>query len=108
MSKGRDFRGPKKRGFDDDAPSPYDTRPQRPSRGFGGGGSAFGAPSSGFGGGGFGGGGLGGGDMGGAVSGPTVDAVVKWFKSEKGFGFVERSNGSGDGFVHIGFLPAPS
>ncbi|HWX14211.1 MAG TPA: hypothetical protein VNY06_05050, partial [Methylocella sp.] len=25
MSKGKDFRGPKKRGFDDDGPSPYDS-----------------------------------------------------------------------------------
>ncbi len=30
MSKGRDFRGPKKRGFDDDGPSPYE--PPRQSR----------------------------------------------------------------------------
>lgn len=104
MSKGRDFRGPKKRGFDDDAPSPYDTRPQRPARSFGGGG--FGAPSPGFGGAGFGGGGGGfGGDTGASAPvGPTVDAVVKWFKSDKGFGFVELSNGAGDAFLHIGAL----
>ena len=92
MSKGRDFRGPRKRGFDDDMPSsPYESRPSRPaSRPFG-----SGAPS------GFG----GGGDM--VVpppAGPTVDAVVKWFKADKGFGFVELQNGQGDAFLHIGAI----
>jgi CspA family cold shock protein len=33
-------------------------------------------------------------------SGPPVRAVVKWFKPEKGFGFVELSDGSGDAFLH--------
>jgi CspA family cold shock protein len=33
---------------------------------------------------------------------PAIDAVVKWFKSDKGFGFVELSNGTGDAFLHIG------
>ena len=85
MSKGRDFRGPKKRGFDDDGPSPYDpprSRSPRPS--FGPGGGAELAPPA----------------------GPSVDAIVKWFKSDKGFGFVELSNGSGDAFLHIGALQA--
>lgn len=91
MSKGRDFRGPKKRGFDDDGPVPYESRPARPSRSFGGGG---------FGGGGFEGGGV----SAPAPTGPVVDAVVKWFKSDKGFGFVELSNGTGDAFLHIGAL----
>jgi CspA family cold shock protein len=92
MSKGRDFRGPRKRGFDDDMPSsPYESRPSRPAaRPFG-----SGAPS------GFG----GGGDMMAAPpAGPTVDAVVKWFKADKGFGFVELSNGAGDAFLHIGAI----
>jgi CspA family cold shock protein len=39
-------------------------------------------------------------------SSPSVDAIVKWFKGEKGFGFVELSNGSGDAFLHIGALQA--
>ncbi len=92
MSKGRDFRGPKKRGFDDDGPSPYDaprvSRTPRP---------AFGGAPSGFG---------GGPDLGGssAPSAATVDAVVKWFKGDKGFGFVELANGAGDAFLHIGAL----
>src|SRR5437868_2981816 len=37
-------------------------------------------------------------------SGPPVSAVVKWFKSEKGFGFVELSDGSGDAFLHASVL----
>ncbi|MGD9616078.1 MAG: cold-shock protein [Alphaproteobacteria bacterium] len=37
-------------------------------------------------------------------SGPVVSAVVKWFKSEKGFGFVELSDGSGDAFLHATVL----
>jgi CspA family cold shock protein len=41
-----------------------------------------------------------------APAGPVVDAVVKWFKSEKGFGFVELSEGGGDAFLHVGTLHA--
>ncbi len=90
MSKGKDFRGPRKRGFDDDGPMPYDSRQSRPprqsfDRGF--------SPPP---------------DMGGApVGGPSpasVDATVKWFKTDKGFGFVELGNGTGDAFLHIGAL----
>jgi len=33
-------------------------------------------------------------------SGPPVSGVVKWFSPEKGFGFVELSDGSGDAFLH--------
>ena len=36
-----------------------------------------------------------------ARSGPEIDATVKWFNPEKGFGFVELSDGSGDAFLHI-------
>ena len=35
-----------------------------------------------------------------APSGPPVQGVVKWFSPEKGFGFVELSDGSGDAFLH--------
>ncbi len=38
------------------------------------------------------------------ASGPTVDATVKWFKADKGFGFVELADGSGDAFLHIGAI----
>ena len=33
-------------------------------------------------------------------SGPPVRGVIKWFNPEKGFGFVELSDGSGDAFLH--------
>jgi CspA family cold shock protein len=36
--------------------------------------------------------------------GPELGASVKWFNSEKGFGFVELSDGSGDVFLHINAL----
>ena len=39
-----------------------------------------------------------------APMGPSVDAVVKWFNSEKGFGFAELTDGSGDAFLHIAVL----
>ena len=93
MSKGKDFR-PRKRGFDDDdGPMGYDPRGgHRPARTpFGGG---FDAP--------------GGVPMppmpGGAPNPAAIDATVKWFKGDKGFGFVELSNGAGDAFLHIGAL----
>ena len=35
-----------------------------------------------------------------SASDPPVRAVVKRFNPEKGFGFVELSDGSGDGFLH--------
>jgi CspA family cold shock protein len=83
MGKGRDFRGPRRRGFDDDMPQPYEPPPIRPSRPFG---------SS---------------DIGAApATGPIVDATVKWFNAEKGFGFTELADGSGDAFLHIGALHA--
>src|ERR1700738_4392851 len=39
-----------------------------------------------------------------APSGPPVRAVVKWFKPERGFGFVELTDGSGDAFLHATVL----
>ncbi len=90
-SKGRDFREPRRRGFDDDGPSGFDTRgsggarqPSRPFGSPGGGGSGFGGTP--------------------VPTGPELSATVKWFKSDKGFGFVELSDGSGDAFLHIGAL----
>ncbi|WP_347400913.1 cold-shock protein [Roseicella aquatilis] len=38
------------------------------------------------------------------ASGPEVEATVKWFNPEKGFGFVELGNGSGDAFLHVSVL----
>jgi CspA family cold shock protein len=34
-------------------------------------------------------------------TGPPVRAVVKWYNPDKGFGFVELANGSGDAFLHV-------
>src|SRR5277367_3407419 len=96
MSKGKDFRAPRKRGFDDDGPMPFEPK-TRSSRAFGGG------PDSGFGGASLGGPG---GAAAAPVSGPTVDAVVKWFKADKGYGFVELANGGGDAFLHANALHA--
>ena len=93
MSKGKDFR-PRKRGFDDDGPMSYESRP-RPARAHGGG------PDSGFGGPPM------GGQSGPIDSGaPPVDAVVKWFKADKGYGFVELAGGAGDAFLHANALHA--
>lgn len=66
----------RRRGFDDDQPRPdepgWGAPPARP---------AYRAPPV----------------MG---SGPETDAVVKWYNPDKGFGFVELSDGSGDAFMH--------
>ena len=37
-------------------------------------------------------------------SGPPVQAVVKWFRADRGFGFVELADGSGDAFLHASVL----
>ncbi len=94
MSKGKDFRGPRKRGFDDDGPSPFDSPRQfrqprsfdRPPMGGGFGGEFAPPPAT------------------GASAANAVDAVVKWFKGDKGFGFVELANAGGDAFLHINAL----
>ena len=41
-----------------------------------------------------------------APTGPVIDGVVKWFNAEKGFGFVELADGSGDVFLHAAALEA--
>ena len=92
MGRGRDFRGPSKRGFDEGGSEPQWPDQLPPS-------------SGGYGGGGYGGGG--GFDRGGpprgtpVATGPERDATVKWFNKDKGFGFVELGDGSGDAFLHI-------
>lgn len=79
------------RGFDDDFGSDrpsYNDRPSFGDRGFDRAPSMdaprYGGPPAGF--------------------GPEVAATVKWFNPEKGFGFVELSDGSGDVFLHINAL----
>src|ERR1700761_9670240 len=87
MSRGNQFREPRRRGFEDDFAPSHSRRDGPPSRGFGGGGGhAPAAPS--------------------VPSGPTVEAKVKWFNPEKGFGFVELSEGGSDAFLHINALHA--
>jgi cold shock protein len=82
MGKGRD-RGPRRRGFDDDFYSPPPARHDRPQQSF------QRAPRESA-----------------APSGPAIDAIVKWFTPDKGFGFVELADGSGDAFLHIAVLQA--
>jgi CspA family cold shock protein len=74
-SRDRDFRPARRRGFDDDNFEP-------PRRSFGSspqfGAQRFEAPA-----------------------GPPVQAVVKWYNPDKGFGFVQLADGSGDAFLHV-------
>ena len=71
----RTFRGPRRRGFDDDVYAP-----RRPR--------AFGAPASRL----------------PIPSGPPIRATVKWFSPEKGFGFVVLDGDRGDAFLHASVL----
>jgi cold shock protein len=82
MRKGKGFREPRRRGFDDDEPFGHDIRATRPSRPFGG---LSREPMA---------------------EGPAAEATVKWFNPEKGFGFAELADGSGDAFLHIAALQA--
>ena len=75
MGRGRDFRGPRRRGFNDDD-FPLADVPDFGSR------RPFSAPPP-------------------MAEGPETDAVVKWFNGQKGFGFVELADGSGDAFLHV-------
>jgi CspA family cold shock protein len=36
--------------------------------------------------------------------GPPITATVSWYNSEKGFGFVQLADGSGDAFLHVSAL----
>jgi cold shock protein len=40
----------------------------------------------------------------GTPTGPVIRAVVKWFRADRGFGFVELADGSGDAFLHASVL----
>nr|WP_113890080.1 cold shock domain-containing protein [Roseiarcus fermentans] len=85
MNKGKDFWTPRRHGFDDDGPLSYERRDVSRGRSS----RPEGAIEEPF--------------AGGAASSanvPTVDATVKWFKDDKGFGFVELENGQGDAFLH--------
>ena len=80
MGRGRDFRGPRRRGFNDDD-FPLADMPDFGSR------RPFSAPPP-------------------LAEGPETDAVVKWFNGQKGFGFVELADGTGDAFLHVAVLQA--
>jgi CspA family cold shock protein len=67
---------PRRRGFDDDQPSTPDINWGSLNRS---------SPSP-------------------AAFGPTQPATVKWFNPEKGFGFVNMNDGSGDVFLHCAVL----
>ena len=109
MSRDYAPRAPRRRGFDDDDYSPRDKNSRRathsgpptggesaPSSGGyqSGGGSSYQGNSA----------GSGGGFRQAPAGGPPIDATVKWFNAEKGFGFVELGDGTGDAFLHIGVL----
>lgn len=79
LIRDRNFRQPRRRDFDDDGYDPH-------LRDFGGAPPRFPTPRF------------------EAPSGPPIRAVVKWFKPERGFGFVELSDGSGDAFLHASVL----
>src|SRR5579871_6545339 len=88
MNRPKDFWAPRRHGFDDDGPVGYDQRPRAPraaSRSD----APFDEPAF---------------APLGEPSADAVDAVVKWFKDEKGFGFVELSDGQGDAFLHATVL----
>jgi cold shock protein len=77
MGRYKDYREPKRRGYDDDYGSsdrPAGGRPNYPS------------PSA-------------------PQASAPVDAVVKWFNAEKGFGFVVLAGGS-EAFLHVRQLEA--
>src|SRR5260370_27057118 len=80
MGGGRDFRGRRRRGFNDDD-FPLADVPDFGSR------RPFSAPPP-------------------MAEGPEADAVVKWFNGQKGFGFVELADGTGDAFLHVAVLQA--
>jgi CspA family cold shock protein len=76
-SRDRDFRPARRRGFDDDSYQP-------PTRNFG-----YAPPR---------------GPQFDSPSGPPVGATVKWYNPDKGFGFVQLADGSGDAFLHASVL----
>jgi len=91
MNKGKDFWAPRKHGFDDDGPMAYEPRQRtRPNDRLDGPIDEASAddPSA------------------APIAQPPVEATVKWYKDDKGFGFVELGDGQGDAFLHATVLHA--
>src|SRR5579862_5407392 len=83
MGRGKDFRD-RRRGYSDEPPEPPPSFGRPPPRSF---------------------------DRPREVSrpvptGPERQAKVKWFNGEKGFGFVELTDGTGEAFLHISVVEA--
>jgi cold shock protein len=90
MNKAKEFWAPRKHGFDDDGPISYPPRARSlRSDGRSGGFGEEASPVALV-----------------AVSEPPVEATVKWYKEDKGYGFVEIADGRGDAFLHATVLHA--
>ena len=84
MGRGKDFRD-RRRGYSDEPPEPPPSFGRPPPRSFDRPPREASRP---------------------VPSGPERQAKVKWFNGEKGFGFVELTDGSGEAFLHISVVEA--
>src|ERR1700758_5727833 len=84
MGRGKDFRD-RRRGYSDEPPEPPPSFGRPPPR------SSFDRPPR---------------ESRPVPTGPERQAKVKWFNSEKGFGFVEFTDGTGEAFLHISVVEA--
>src|SRR6516162_5371674 len=84
MGRGKDFRD-RRRGYPDEPPEPLPSFGRPPPRSFDRPARESSRP---------------------VPTGPERQAKVKWFNGEKGFGFVELTDGSGEAFLHISVVEA--
>jgi cold shock protein len=84
MGRGKDFRD-RRRGYSDEPPEPPPSFGRPPPRSFDRPPRETSRP---------------------VPTGPERQAKVKWFNGEKGFGFVELTDGSGEAFLHISVVEA--
>jgi CspA family cold shock protein len=84
MGRGKDFRD-RRRGYSDEPPEPPPSFGRPPPRSFDRPAREQSRP---------------------VPTGPERQAKVKWFNGEKGFGFVELTDGSGEAFLHISVVEA--
>src|SRR5262252_10688199 len=82
MGRGKDFRD-RRRGYSDEPPEPPPSFGRPPPR--------FDRPPR---------------ESRPVPTGPERQAKVKWFNPEKGFGFVEFTDGTGEAFLHISVVEA--